>query len=716
MNSAFIQTACLNGSAFLSYNIMIGRFELKFGAIGRKGSALPRHSEKTDNHIFQPLGRIVLSVLTVLLLSLSAGYSEEDPHEEILKLCGLKRLPTQDDYPDHPAVVLYDSGEFTIELERGVRPDFNTELKKRHILLVLNPLGKSYGNLKIYFGHNSEISEFRGRVITPEGRVVKVDEKQLLEVTAFPEFFLYSDTRAKVAAFPEVLVGSIIDYQYTKRYKNPLAWDTWNFQGVLPTVKSTYTLTLPRRFFQPDQTGKSDWFKWRYRTYGIKGEPLRGSIPKVAPPGEERYITYTWTATDLPGIRLESFMPPLSHLRARVIFSDGISGTWSEIGDRYHELIEKQLRSSGNLSQKVWELTSKTEDRPAKMRSIYYFVRDNIRYVAIHLGRGGYVPHYPREVFENKYGDCKDVSALLVSMLKGIGIEAHPALVCTKDYGFIDTTICSLDPFNHMIVYVPQEKEPIWLDATSKFAPFNSLPWRDRNVEAFIVDGNGGSRFVTTPASDKRKNLSKRVLNLSINEKGHLGCSGFLEYGGAQMERVRSDFTYASREESAKAARRYLNQWCPGATLVDFSLDNFDSPEGNVRISLSFEVQDYADQVGPEMVFFPNVLNRLESTAPFAEQKREQYLHFYDPYTEIDTLSFLLPKGYRVGSHPPARSLNCKGGLFRSSCRITGDTLRYHRFLQQEEAYLDPYYYPEIKEFFEAVGIADREMVLIERK
>jgi len=36
--------------------------------------------------------------------------------------------------------------------------------------------------------------------------------------------------------------------------------------------------------------------------------------------------------------------------------------------------------------------------------------------------------------------------------------------------------------------------------------------------------------------------------------------------------------------------------------------------------------------------------------------------------------------------------------------------------LQQEEAYLDPYYYPEIKEFFEAVGIADREMVLIERR
>jgi len=653
--------------------------------------------------------------LTLLLFLFSTALSSDDPLQEILRLCELERLPTQDDYPDHPAVVLYDSGEFSIELERGVSPDFNTELKKRHILLILNPLGKDYGNLKIYFGHNSEITEFKGRVITPQGKVVKVDEKQLLEVTAFPEFFLYSDTKAKVAAFPEVLVGSIIDYEYTKKYKNPLAWDTWNFQGVLPTVKSIYTLILPRRFFQPDQSGKSDWFKWRYKTYGIEGEPLKGSIPKVAPPGEERSITHTWTARDLPGIELEPFMPPLSQVRARVIFSDGISGTWREIGDKYYELIEKQLRSSGNLSQNVWELTSGTEDRLKRMKSIYYFVRDNIRYVAIHLGRGGYVPHYPRQVFENKYGDCKDISALLISMLKGIGIKAHPALICTKDYGFIDTTICSLDPFDHMIVYLPGEDEPIWLDATSKFAPFNFLPWQDRNVEAFVIEESRGSRFVTTPSSDNRENLSKRVFNLSINEEGDLTCKGFMEYGGTRMEEVRSDFTYASLEESEKAARRYLNQWCPGAILIDFRLENFDSPEGNVRIWLSFRVENYADDVGAEMVFFPNILNRLESTAPFSEEKREHYLHFYDPYTEIDTLSFLLPNSYQVESYPSAKNLSCKCGLFRSSSHVVGDTLKYHRFLQQEEVYLDPYYYSDIKEFFEKISIADREMVLLKK-
>jgi len=688
---------------------------VRSSAIGGRDPKLLRHSEKIDNQTLQRLGRVILSVLTVLLLWLQVGYSEEDPHEEILELCGLDRLPTQDDYPDHPAVVLYDSGEFSIEVEKGVRLDFNTELKKRHVLLVLNPLGKDYGNLKIYFGHNSKITAFKGRVITPRGEVVKVDQKQLLEVTAFPEFFLYSDTKAKVAAFPEVLVGSIIDYEYTKRYKSPLAWDTWNFQGILPTVKSTYTLILPKRFFQPDRSGKSDWLKWRYKTYGVAEGQIKGTIPRVAPPGEERYITYTWTARDQPGIKLESFMPPLSLVRSRVVFSDGVSGTWQDIGNRYYELLEKQLRSSGMLHRKVWELTTDVEDELEKIQSIYYFVRDNIRYVAIHLGKGGYVPHYPHDVLENKYGDCKDVSALLVSMLKRIGIDAHPTLICTKDYGFIDTTVCSLDPFNHMIVYVPQEKEPIWLDATSKFSPFNSLPWQDRNVPALVVRGGGSSGFVVTPKSGKRENLSKRVLTLSIDQKGNLTCDGFLEYGGTQMEKVRSDFTYSSREESQKAARRYLNRWCPGATLIDFRLENFDSPEGNVKIWLSFRVADYADDVGAEMVFSPNILNRLESTAPFSEEKREHYLHLYDPYTEIDTLSFLLPNGCQVESYPSAKSLSCRCGLFRSSCQVVGDTLKYHRFLQQEEVYLDPYYYPEIKEFFEKISIADREMVLLRK-
>jgi transglutaminase-like putative cysteine protease len=659
--------------------------------------------------------RLALPFLVVFFLLVGPTSGGDDPLQEILELTGLKQLPTQEDYPDHPAVVLYDGGEFSIEVEKGVRLDFNTELKKRHVLLVLNPLGKSYGNLKIYFGHNSKIIDFEGRVITPQGKIVKLDEKQLMEVTAFPEFFLYSDAKAKVAAFPEVLVGSIIDYRYTKRYKSPLAWDTWNFQGILPTVKSSYTLILPRRFFRPDQTGDSDWLKWRHKTYGIPEEPRRGSIPKVAPPGEERYLTYTWSADNLPGIRPEPFMPPLSQVRARVIFSDGVSGTWRDIGDRYYELIEKRLIPSASLRRKAWELTSDLGDELEKIRSIYYFVRDNIRYVAIHLGQGGYVPHYPREVFDNKYGDCKDVSALLVSMLKVIGIDAHPVLLSTKDYGSVDTTVCSLDPFNHMIVYIPREGGPVWLDATSKFTPFNSLPWQDRNLPALIIRGEGTSRFVTTPQSNKRENLSKRVLRFIVDPEGNLTGDGLLEYGGTRMEKVRSDFTYASREESQKAARRYLNQWCPGATLTDVRLENFDHPEGNVRIHLSFRVNGYADEVGPEMVFFANVLNRLESTAPFSEERREHSLFFYDPYTEIDTLTFLLPEGYQLESYPSAAALSCKCALYRSSCRIDGDTLRYHRFLEQEEAYLDPYYYREVKEFFERVSAADREMVLLKK-
>ena len=60
------------------------------------------------------------------------------------------------------------------------------------------------------------------------------------------------------------------------------------------------------------------------------------------------------------------------------------------------------------------------------------FVQNKIRYVSLSFGSNAYHPHHPDEVLQNRYGDCKDKSLLLLSLLRAAGIQAWPALVFLK--------------------------------------------------------------------------------------------------------------------------------------------------------------------------------------------------------------------------------------------------------------------------------------------
>ncbi|MBK7711537.1 MAG: transglutaminase domain-containing protein [Bacteroidales bacterium] len=64
-----------------------------------------------------------------------------------------------------------------------------------------------------------------------------------------------------------------------------------------------------------------------------------------------------------------------------------------------------------------------------KTKLLLDFVRNNIRYVAADIDRGGFTPHPLQEIINSRYGDCKDQVMLFISLLKCAGMEAFPVLV-----------------------------------------------------------------------------------------------------------------------------------------------------------------------------------------------------------------------------------------------------------------------------------------------
>ncbi len=96
-------------------------------------------------------------------------------------------------------------------------------------------------------------------------------------------------------------------------------------------------------------------------------------------------------------------------------------------------------------------------------------VQDDIRYVGLEVGAGGYLARPPETVVANGFGDCKDKALLLRTLLVALGIEARVALASTDDgFGLADS-LPRMGAFDHMIVAARLRDRWVFMDPTESF-------------------------------------------------------------------------------------------------------------------------------------------------------------------------------------------------------------------------------------------------------
>src|SRR5690606_29442469 len=104
----------------------------------------------------------------------------------------------------------------------------------------------------------------------------------------------------------------------------------------------------------------------------------------------------------------------------------------------------------------VLKLTESAKTSEEKIKSIYYWVQDNIKYIAFEDGISGFRPDAAQNVLVNRYGDCKGMANLTKEMLKVAGFDARLAWIGTNRIPYT-YELPSLAVDNHMICVVYAE-------------------------------------------------------------------------------------------------------------------------------------------------------------------------------------------------------------------------------------------------------------------
>lgn len=138
---------------------------------------------------------------------------------------------------------------------------------------------------------------------------------------------------------------------------------------------------------------------------------------------------------------------------------------WAQVSQWGEALFNLEPPKSEEFKQKVAELKL-LKTNPERIAAALNFVQEDIRYFGVEIASNSHQPYPPDQVIQQRFGDCKDKTLLLHSLLKALGIRSTPTLASIS-FGFgLDQLLASPTLFDHAILRVEEGGITYWLDST----------------------------------------------------------------------------------------------------------------------------------------------------------------------------------------------------------------------------------------------------------
>jgi len=138
---------------------------------------------------------------------------------------------------------------------------------------------------------------------------------------------------------------------------------------------------------------------------------------------------------------------------------------WASIGEVFAPNYRPGKLDS--VREIVDKIRTENDGAEKQARAALDYIQEEIRYLGLEMGVGGYIPRAPELVLERRFGDCKDVTLLLLTILHHLDISADAMLVDTEEHAGVFLSLPSHTTFDHVVVIAEIAGETYVLDATS---------------------------------------------------------------------------------------------------------------------------------------------------------------------------------------------------------------------------------------------------------
>jgi transglutaminase-like putative cysteine protease len=572
---------------------------------------------------------------------------------------------------DATAVILYDEYVETIDANGRA-----TE-REREVIRILKPQGR-HNTCEVGYDVDEKVNYFRAWTIA-------ADDKNTFE--AQPTDFvdegdtgvpvMLSTRKFRIARPPAVDVGATVVCESEEVLAPYTQEKPWHFQTGVPVVFQALELDLP-----PGRAHSESWHRY---------EPVK---PVEVSPNHWR-----WELKDVPAFTLRDVPshPEYAALVARMDVQWGdaaIQGTdneWRALGKRWTELEAHRPDPSPEITAKVNELIAGAPDFYTKLGRITEYIQKNVRYFIVERGIGGWQANPASDIYRNRYGDCKDKTTLLISMLQVAGIHAAYVLVDDRR-GVIDPNAPSFYG-NHMItaIEVPADvkddrlravvvasdgKRWLIFDPTNERTPVGNLPSYEQGSYGLLAVG-GSSQVIALPVLSPDANGTEQKGQFTLGADGTLTGSVDTAHIGPEGGNLRRFLKYRDDKERREAWETLVARDVPGLSLTSFEFVQPPALDKPLEFHYKLTASQYAHTAGPLLLVRPRVVGSY--AMPFDDKPRQVPIDLDATGRWKDSFDIALPDGYVVDETPDPVDVDVDFASYHSTVTAKGKTLHYER-------------------------------------
>lgn len=642
-----------------------------------------------------PFGMLLL--LVTLSVPMDAGIGFQPPSADELKMTSEPKATGA------PAVILF----------RQVDRDDNghtTHEDNYFRIKILTDEGRKYGDVELeYLKGRTNIGAIKARTIRPDGTITNFDGKVFDKTIVKAKGVKYL---AKTFTLPDVQVGSIIEYFYSRDFAENYLFDShWILSDELFTQHAKFSLK--------PYSGDNWNVRWTWHLL-----PEGTVAPKEGPDNIVRLET-----SNIPAFHTEDYMPPADELKSRVDFiysqeyidfkdSDKF---WHGVGKKRNGQLESFVGKRKAMEQAVAGIVSPNDPPEEKLRKIYNRVQ-HLRNTSYEIEKTEQEQKREKEkeasnvedLWKLGYGNGQDLTWLFLGLARAAGFEAYGVWVSDRQNYFFNAASYDSDRLNTNVVLVKVNGNDLYFDPGAAFTPYGLLPWEETGVKGLKLDKDGGS-WVTTllPASSMSK--INRTANLKlVSDSGGLEGKLTVSYTGLEASRRRREERHEDETNRKKFLEDEVREFVPAAIEVELTnKPDWTSSSDPLVAEFDLKVPGWVSGAGRRALMPVGLFGAAEKHL-FDHAEREHPIYFDFLFQTIDDITVELPEGWKVTTIPDQHKDDGKVISFNTQASFENNKLHLNRALEVNTPLLDQKYYGALRNLFMAVRAGDEQQVVLQ--
>ncbi len=606
-------------------------------------------------------------------------------------------------YPDDAALVLYRADR--TELAEDGSEAF-TRMVRHEAIAVLGEGGFDLAEVRVPLWQKSTLRRFTARVVQPDGSQQTFDGAQLLTDSGGKGEF---DSNAKFFRFPDVRVGSVLEYAWV--IESPGLWnsDDQDTLGTFPVLHYEFELTA----FKPlvlETIEFNGGSPIAVRKLGDGRHQLRFELENLPPRRASDFAPH-WTFTE-----------PRWAWRVVAYKSRGYASDWLRDWKDVVQARGAVFFVDGKLEKSLTEpldVTGCTDVKCKVERAMALLIkRTSTRGVK-----------WNREeklasALESGKASVVERALLLKFLLEREGVDVWLGYGTGRQSQQTSPTFPRLAQFDHLFVHLPAQPgvdQAVTLDPSCDYCGYGELPSRYQGTPVYVFKSKAELSQVATTgrwvnASEADAPPSKQVVthHAELHRDGTLFAEVTVRSSGTPAEE------HVERQRTWTAKRmleREQGQFAKASPLAKVKSAHW-SDDCSVRdcgwiTEVEFPLEASTDG---ERWLVPTTGLRPLWEGLLEDPTRTLDVHFNDTESIEEIYELTVPQNLELTDVPRPSSIKLEGFSAQVSFEKTEKGVRVRRKLTQEVGVISKFDYPALRDAVETFRRGRREVLVFTPK